>query len=384
MAEPTEYQTSAGKRYRVQYRKPDGSPTSKRGFKTKRDANLFLSTVAVKKATGTYFDPQAAKITIGELGDDWLRNKKKALKPSAYAPLETSWRVYVQPRWGTTQIGVVRPSAVETWIRELGEGVAKTNRVRTGLNGKPRSASVVLRAVGVLAGILDGAVRDERIPKNPARGASNLPRKKSQKPRRYLTHEQVWRLADAAPDATRKTLLLTLAYTGIRWGEAVALRVRDVNIVRRRLSIDRTATEVEGVIHTGPPKSWEKRTVPFPVALRRLLEEQSRDKGPDDLVFPGRHGGFLMRPDTSEGRSSWFLTALAKARLERLTPHDLKHTAASLAVSAGANVKVLQRMLGHKSAALTLDIYADLFDDDLDGVAAALDAQIDAAVPMRM
>ncbi|MFC9769318.1 tyrosine-type recombinase/integrase [Rhodococcus jostii] len=63
-----------------------------------------------------------------------------------------------------------------------------------------------------------------------------------------------------------------------------------------------------------------------------------------------------------------------KAGAYELTPHDLRHTAASLAVSAGANVKAVQRMLGHESAALTLDVYADLFDDDLDSVADALDA----------
>jgi integrase len=55
-----------------------------------------------------------------------------------------------------------------------------------------------------------------------------------------------------------------------------------------------------------------------------------------------------------------------------MSPHDLRHTAASLAVSAGANVKAVQRMLGHASAAMTLDVYADLFDDDLDAVAVAL------------
>jgi integrase len=57
-----------------------------------------------------------------------------------------------------------------------------------------------------------------------------------------------------------------------------------------------------------------------------------------------------------------------------MSPHDLRHTAASLAVSAGANVKAVQRMLGHASAAMTLDVYADLFDDDLDAVAVALNA----------
>jgi integrase len=68
-----------------------------------------------------------------------------------------------------------------------------------------------------------------------------------------------------------------------------------------------------------------------------------------------------------------------------ITPHDLRHSAASLAVSAGANVKAIQRMLGHARASMTLDVYADLFDDDLDDVADSLDAAIKsaAAVPLR-
>jgi integrase len=61
-------------------------------------------------------------------------------------------------------------------------------------------------------------------------------------------------------------------------------------------------------------------------------------------------------------------------KFPKVTPHDMRHTAASLAISAGANVKAVQKMLGHKSAVMTLDVYADLFPDDLDGVAEALDA----------
>ena len=67
-----------------------------------------------------------------------------------------------------------------------------------------------------------------------------------------------------------------------------------------------------------------------------------------------------------------------------LTIHDLRHTAASLAIASGANVKAVQRMLGHASAAMTLDVYADLFDDDLDGVANALDAQAAKSVVVKM
>jgi integrase len=100
------------------------------------------------------------------------------------------------------------------------------------------------------------------------------------------------------------------------------------------------------------------------------------DKEPDALVFPGRGAKFLVRPDTAKNRHSWWLTALRDAELDHLTPHALKHTAASLAVSAGANVKALQRMLGHKSAAMTLDTYADLFEDDLSAVADRLDDRV--------
>ena len=71
--------------------------------------------------------------------------------------------------------------------------------------------------------------------------------------------------------------------------------------------------------------------------------------------------------------------ALTTSCIERLTPHDLRHTAASLAVSSGANVKAVQRMLGHKSAAMTLDTYADLFEDDLDAVAERIDERARAA-----
>ncbi|MBN9224260.1 MAG: tyrosine-type recombinase/integrase [Microbacterium sp.] len=93
----------------------------------------------------------------------------------------------------------------------------------------------------------------------------------------------------------------------------------------------------------------------------------------DALIFPGPTGSFMRRTRSSEGSKSWFETALRVAELPLMTIHDLRHTAASLAVQSGANVKTIQRMLDHTSAAMTLDVYSDLFDDDLDDVATALD-----------
>lgn len=124
------------------------------------------------------------------------------------------------------------------------------------------------------------------------------------------------------------------------------------------------------------PKSWEARSVPFPAFLAPRLQLLIDGKKRGDLVFPARAGGYLARPDTAWNRKAWWLTALRDAGLEHMTPHDLKHTAASLAVSAGANIKALQRMLGHKSAAMTLDTYADLFEDDLGSVAERLNDRV--------
>lgn len=76
---------------------------------------------------------------------------------------------------------------------------------------------------------------------------------------------------------------------------------------------------------------------------------------------------------------SWFAGAVKRSGVPRITPHDLRHTAASLAVSAGANAKAVQKMLGHASAAMTLDVYADLFDGDLDSVSDALDHAVSLA-----
>lgn len=86
-------------------------------------------------------------------------------------------------------------------------------------------------------------------------------------------------------------------------------------------------------------------------------------------MFPGP-GGFIRPP---RGTGGWFGGVVARSGVPRLTPHDLRPTAASLAVSAGANVKTVQRMLGHASAAMTLDVYSDLFDHHLDAVGVALD-----------
>ncbi|HEY9315067.1 MAG TPA: tyrosine-type recombinase/integrase [Williamsia sp.] len=177
-----------------------------------------------------------------------------------------------------------------------------------------------------------------------------------------------------------------------------ALKVENFDFVRRRVNIRQAVAEVRGKQVWSTAKNHERRSVPFPQFLGDEVTNLMRRKGRDDLVFASGAGSVLRG---STWRPRVFKPAVVTARKKVsqiradedrndvdsltqefpvVTPHDLRHTAASLAISAGANVKAVQTMLGHKSAALTLDTYADLFPDDLEAVAVALDNARAAAI----
>jgi integrase len=353
MAAISKYRTSSGATlYRVRYYTPDRGETQKRGFKTKRDAELFAASIEVSKAKGEYVAPRLGRVTVGELSPDWLARKQHSTAPSHYRMLESAWRVHVAPRWESVSVSDIDQLAVESWISAMTRGGA--------------GATTVLRAHGVLSGILADAVKAKRLASNPATAIDGLPRKTARR-HVYLTANDVARLADATGE--HRALVLLLAYCGLRWGEAVALRVRDIEFLRRRIRVCDNAVQL-GVDHAvGTTKGKESRSVPVPNFVLDELSKQVQGRGADDLVFgDGIH--YLPRPKSRDG---WFQGAVNRACVQKISPHDLRHTCASLAVSAGANVLALARMLGHKDASVTLRVYSDLFDTDLDTLADVMD-----------
>lgn len=209
-----------------------------------------------------------------------------------------------------------------------------------------------------------------------------MPRKR-RKRHVYLTIDQLLALADASD--WRRPIVLTLGLCGLRWGELVGLQVGDVDLDRQRIHVRRSATEVNHEIVVDAPKTGEERTVIFPRLLRPCLEEACNGRRQSDLLFPDRRtGSYLRKTHGSCSTSSWFYWAKKRSFgdeiADSMTIHDLRHTCASLLVHAGANVKAVQRQLGHKSATMTLDVYADLFDDDLDAVGDAMDGLLVRAI----
>ncbi len=226
---------TGGKTYRVQYRKPDGKLTSKGGFKRKREVDAFAQDVEGARRRGQYTAPADARATISELGAEWIKFRQAVLKPPTYHSEESTWRVHVQPKWGDRRVGTIRHTEVTAWVSEL---------------SADRSATTVKRAHGVLAAVLEGAVRDRRILENPARDVKTP--KKVKKPKPYLSHSQAERLAEASryPDMIR-----FLAYTGLRWGEATGLRVSHVDLRRRRVLVEENAVVVNGRVRLSRPGS---------------------------------------------------------------------------------------------------------------------------------
>lgn len=354
-------------RYRVIYRRPDGKQTSKSGFTTKRDAEDFVNSVEVSKNRGEYINPRDGRKLFGEFAQQWISNKQATTKPSTYQTYLSRWNTHVKPRWENVPVSKVGVNEVQTWITQLHIGDQSSKPPR-----RPLSASLVADCLTILIGVMDYAENDKSILVNPLRGKIKLPAK-HHRAKVYLSHEQVKKLAEAS---AHPEIIYTLAYTGMRWGELTGLRVKNIDFSNRRIQIDSSITTLrDGTIHEGSPKNGERRTLIFPEILRPYLEQRCSRKQGEDFVFTSPSGGVLRPPSSQTG---WFDMALKKAELPKMSPHDLRHTTASLAVSAGANVKALQRMLGHSSAAMTLDKYADLFDEDLVSVADSLDSAFSA------
>jgi integrase len=184
----------------------------------------------------------------------------------------------------------------------------------------------------------------------------------------FLCHQEVAKLAAEA--GVYGSLVRTLAYAGLRWGEVITLRVHDVDLVRRRLDVRRAFADLAGKLVEGTPKSHQSRTVPLPPSLCEELAHLVDGRGRDDLVFTSPRGGPLRL--TNFRRSIWH-PAVRGAGLDGLTIHGMRHTAASLYISAGTPPKVVQRILGHASITITMDLYGHLYADEMDTWAARLD-----------
>lgn len=348
----------------------------KKSFPTKKAAEEHIVWVTHQKRTGAYISEDRGRVLVRELIDEWV-SAQVQVKPSTAAAIQSDVRATIKPYWGSRVLADITREDVQAWV--------------AGMDKAPRTVDTIF---GRFNGFLIWCVDHRRIPVNPAKGV-NLP-KGRQREHQFLEVDQVKALVDAA-DPNYRDFLWLLVTTGLRMGEACELRWRDVDLGRRRLRIERAVVFIGGggpVV--GPPKSGKARTVPLTGKATGILAELAYGRSADDLVFTTARGQQIRANNfkrryfddaVSEVNKAATTGAPGGVRIpEGLWVHDLRHTAASWAVQSGASVKSVQRMLGHATAAMTLDVYAGLFDQDLDDVADRMDALIDSprnAVPLQ-
>jgi integrase len=331
----------------ARYRGPDGRQHSKT-FRRKVDAERWLRIEESGADRGEWVDPSAGQIKFSQWAETWLSSLD--LKPATKANYVSNLNSRVLPVFGNTQLAKISPAMVRLW--------------QTRLRDDGLSPASVRQARQVLSAALEVAVVDGLIARNPA--AAVKPPKVRPRRQQFLTAEQVNSLVEACDDQQpgAGAVVFFLAWSGLRWGEAVALRWENVDIERRRVEVKVSATEVSGRLEWGSPKTHEERAVILP---QFVIERLGPPGPPDTLVFTAPRGGPLRN---SNFRKSVWDPAVKESDLPGdLVPHDLRDTAASLMIASGASIKAVQRALGHASAAMTLDTYGGLFEDDLEDLA---------------
>jgi integrase len=339
--------------YRARYRDPSGRER-KRSFARMTDARRFLVGIEDSKLRGAYVPPEAGRVGFAEWAERWYRTTAD-LKPGTRRTYRQLLDNQVLPHFGSATLSGVDRLAVREWVAALVEGGLSPSRIRN--------------AHQVLAQVFTAAVEGGRLARNPATGV-RLP-KRVDREMLFIDAAQVEQLADF------------LAYTGLRFGEAVALKVGRLDLLRGTCEVVESATEVGSQLEWGTTKTDERRTVRLPRFLCGELAAHlaSSPSDPDALVFTAPMGGPLRERKFLHGQHGQLKPAARRAGLPgTLRAHDLRHTAASLLIRQGASVKAVQKTLGHRSAVVTLDRYGHLWPDELEDLAERLDRARAAAV----
>jgi integrase len=348
-----------GQRWRGWYVGDDGKQRTQR-FRTEVDAETWVRTQRGQVVTDTWVNPDRGVETFGVVAERWYAGKNHR-KPKTVAGYRSLLDTLILPQWRNTPLKDLNYSDYHQWLSGL-----------SGARERPLSASRIRQAHQCVGAVMKYAVKSGLVSTNVIASieSSDLPQR-TEAERRYLTHAELLKLAKAT--GRFETLTLVLGYCGLRFGEAVALRRK--NVGDRELVVRASVSGVtkKGLVET-TTKSGRTRHVPVPAPVWELLRA-SLPGDPEALVFPGRKGGYLP-----VGEYRWaFDNACSDVGIKELVPHGLRHTTASLAISAGANVKVVQRILGHATAAMTLDLYGHLLSEDLASAATALGKAITAA-----
>jgi integrase len=363
-----------GRRWQARWR-DDARHQRKRSFDRKADAERQLAQVRADLARGAYLDPNAGKTTLRAYATAWLA--AQTTDPSTREAVERHLRLHVLPSLGDYPLRSLRPSVVQEWLRGL-ELAAGTVRV----------------TFTTFSAMLQAAVDDGMIARNPCRVASVRP----PTPERHKVvpwpAEQVARVTAALPERYQ-ALAVAAAGLGLRQGEALGLAVDDIDFLRRVVHVRRQVKQIGGRLVFAAPKGGKARDVPLAARLALRLAAHLRTFPAVAVALPWREvagkpqtarlafstpeGGAINR--NALNRVAWqpALQAAGVPHSRENGMHALRHHYATVLLEDGVNPRAVADWLGHADAGFTLRIYGHVMPSSEDRARGAIDRALGAS-----
>lgn len=305
--------------------------TAPNTFRTKADAHAWLTVRQSELLRGDWLDPDLGRVTLDDYATKWIvEHRISARTRDLHEGLN---RLHIRPILGHVQLGSLTTEGVRASRAEL---------LRSG-----RSEVTTAKAYRLLRAVLNTAVDDGRIARNPCRIKGADQEKAPERP--VASVAQVFALADAVGPQFR-AFVLTAALTSMRWGELIALRRRDLDLDEGLAFVHRSLIERGGLLEEGPPKNNSVRVVTLPALLvDELRRHMARVAGGDDaLVFTGERGATPRRGNW-RANVGWAAALVSAGLPEGFHFHDLRHTGNHLVAQSGASTRELMHRMGHST-----------------------------------
>ncbi|SDG07651.1 Site-specific recombinase XerD [Blastococcus aurantiacus] len=365
----SEYTTKAGPRFLIKFTaaREDGSKRAvlRRGFTTRKEAAAALRMEIRRSEVGEWVEP--SKQRLGAYLAEWIEGQR--LSPSTLASYRKNIRLHIDPYLGAHPVARLTAPAVDAWMRQL-EAAGRAD----GQGGL--SARTVRYVYTILRSALGDAVKQGRLSVNPT-DRSTPPSPSEARP----PEMQAWTASELVrflgwADGDDRDLAMgwrLLAATGMRRGEALALRWRDIDLDAGRLAVRRSVGVVKSKgageqLIEGPTKTGRARVVDLDSGTVAALRAYRAARGSlalelvrDSALVLSTLDGSHRHPERFSRRFVGQIVRARKALGEEGLPvirlHDLRHTHATLLLADGVPVKVVSERLGHASATITLTVY---------------------------
>lgn len=343
------------------------------GYPNKTAAKAAMVLLKADVLRGDALLPRGGELSLDSWLDEWWPSYERSLKPTSAHSEAARVRNHIRPLLGEFALDEIDAGAVQDWIDDLGNGVGDWPSRRG--KRKALAPKTVHNCHGLLFSIMQAAVVARRIRINPCAG-TNLPKREPHE-MRFLTEVELARLLTALPKHWRPLVLLLFA-TGLRWGEAIGLRVRFVDLLagRPQLRVVEQLQERPGhgsdLFWCSPKSARSRRTVSFTKHVALALAPLVAGKDGDEVVFTTTTGHMVR---TRNFRRIW-IPACKAAGLEGVRIHDLRHSHVALLIAANRPLSAISRRLGHSSIAVTDAIYGHLREEVDDGILAAVEAAL--------